>query len=287
MAETAHAAAQEETVSSGSAEDAVEVADGRLFRLGSAIELDGRISWAPKIPGRWTPHNNFIAMDGDRAYLLDTGVSAHRDQIIRQIKSVLAPDVPLTAFLTRSEFACAGNLGAICADRGINELVSSARNPFAASDEIASELQHGVRRTNLERGAVAPLGSSETLVVIPPLVRLLSTYWVYDQVSRTMFTSDLFGHVSIAGPDDPVVLSDPAEDTTTYEEAREHTLLRYHWVPMATTDVLVTWLKTVFDTYDVEIIAATSGRILKGKPIVERHFGLIVDFLERVPQESS
>ena len=84
-----------------------------------------------------------------------------------------------------------------------------------------------------------------------------------------------------------MVLDDPADDTTTYEQMREHTLLRYHWVPMATTDVLVTWLRTVFDTYDVDIIAATSGRILKGKPIVERHFGLIVDFLERVPQESS
>jgi glyoxylase-like metal-dependent hydrolase (beta-lactamase superfamily II) len=59
-----------------------EIVPGRIYRLGGFIELDGRISWAPEMPGRFTPNNCYTVMEADRVYLVDTGVAAHRE--IRQ-----------------------------------------------------------------------------------------------------------------------------------------------------------------------------------------------------------
>ena len=266
---------------------ATEIAAGRVYRLGGYIALDGRVSWAPTIPGCYTPHSNFIVFDQDRAYLIDTGVAAHRATVLRQIRQLVPADVPMTAFLTRSEFTCAGNLSAICIDRGVEELVTAARNPFAGSDEISRELEGRVRRTQTERGAVSQLGSSKTLLVIPPLIRLLNTFWVYDKTSKTMFTADLFGHIHVASPTGVPIADSIDDDSTTYEQVREHTLCRYHWLPLAETETLVTWIRKVFGSFEVNNIASTSGCVIKGRPMVEKHLGLMIELLERAPKEST
>jgi flavorubredoxin len=267
-----------------SAVAAEEVVAGRIFRLGGHIELDGCISWAPVIPGHFTPHNCYVVMEGDRAYLIDTGVAAHRAIVVDQLNKLLAPDLPVTAFLTRSEYACSGNLATICNTVGIEELVTSSRNPFAGSTELVRGLTNKVRRTEPERGSIVPLGASKSLIIIPPLLRLLSTFWVYDKQSKTMFTSDLFGHVSVASPSDRPVIDALADDDTTYEQVREHTLMRYHWLPMATTGPLIAWLEKIFDAYEVEIIAPTSGCVLVGAAVVRKHLDLMIELLRREPE---
>jgi len=284
MLERAQAARGEAPPQSG-AVSAAEVVPGRVYRLGGFIELDGRISWAPAIPGRFTPNNCYTVMEPDRVYLIDTGVAAHREIVISQLEALLPPDRPVTAFLTRSEYMCSGNLAAICNTGCIEELVTTSRNPFAGSTEIVRGLTDNVRRTEPDRGSIVPLGSSESLLIIPPLLRLLGMFWVYDKQSKTMFTSDLFGHVSVASTDEPPIVDDLAGDDTTYETVRAHTLMRYHWLPMATTEPLIAWMENVFDTYEVEVLAPTSGAVLAGAPVVNKHYDLMIELLRRVPEE--
>jgi flavorubredoxin len=263
----------------------VEVVPGRIYRLGGFIELDGRISWAPPIPGRYTPNNCYAVVEEDRAYLIDTGVAAHREIVIEQLEELLPTDRPVTAFLTRSEYMCSGNLAAICNTGRVDELVTTSRNPFAGSTEIVRGLTDNVRRTEPDRGSIVPLGSSESLLIIPPLLRLLGMFWVYDKRSRTMFTSDLFGHVSVASPSARPIVDDLARDDTTYDTVRAHTLMRYHWLPMATTEPLIAWMENVFDTYETEVLAPTSGAVLVGAPVVGKHYDLMIELLRRVPEE--
>ena len=265
---------------------AEEVIAGQFYRLGGHIALDGRLSWAPEIPGRFTPHNNYLLIEADRAYLIDTGVAAHRDLVIKQVNDTAPAGMPITVFLTRSEYSCSGNLGALCEHCNIEELVTSARNPFAGASELIAAVSERVRRTEPDRGAVVPLGQSKALTIIPALLRVLVTYWVYDAATRTLFTSDMFGHVSVAGPDQPAIVDSLGEDRTTYDEVRAHTLMRYHWLPIATTEPLIAWLHHLFETYEVENIAPTSGCVLKGREVVAKHFDLMVELLTRVPRES-
>lgn len=265
--------------------EADEIVAGRIYRLGGFISLDGRITWAPAIPGRFTPNNCYTVMEDDRVYLIDTGVAAHRNIIIDQLKSLLPSGKPVTVFLTRSEYMCSGKLAAICNTGCIEELVTTSRNPFAGSTELVRGLTDNVRRTEPDRGSIVPLGSSQSLLIIPPLLRLLGMFWVYDKQSRTMFTSDLFGHVSVASTSEPPIVDDLAEDDTTYETVRKHTLMRYHWLPMATTEPLIAWMEDVFDTYEVEVVVPTSGAVLVGARVVKKHYDLMIELLRRVPEE--
>ena len=262
-----------------------EIVAGRIYRLGGYIELDGRITWAPTIPGRFTPNNCYTVMENDRVYLIDTGVAAHRQIILDQLKTLLPPGKPVTAFLTRSEYTCSGNLAAICNTGVVEELVTSSRNPFAGSTDIVRGLTDNVRRTEPERGSIVPLGASQDLLIVPSLIRLLTMFWVYDEQSKTMFTSDLFGHVSVGSPADRPVVDSLDDDHTTYEQVRDHTLMRYHWLPMATTEPLIAWLEKIFDTYEINVIAPTSGCVLVGALVVRKHYELMVELLRRVPEE--
>jgi flavorubredoxin len=110
-------------------------------------------------------------------------------------------------------------------------------------------------------------------------------FWVYDKQSKVMFTSDLFGHVSVASPNDRPVVDSLDDDDTTYEEVRDHTLMRYHWLPMATTEPLIAWLENIFEAYEVEVIAPTSGCVLVGAPLVRKHYELMIELLRKVPAE--
>ncbi len=266
---------------------AEEILPSKVYRLGGHIELNGRITWAPKIAGRYTPHNNYVVMEQDRAYLIDTGVAAHQQLVIDQLRNLVDPGMPITIFLTRSEYSCSGNLAALCEACRIEELVTSSRNPFDGSGEIIAAVTDRVRRTEPDRGAVAPIGSSQSLTIIPSLLRLINTYWAYDAENKTLFTSDMFGHVSVADPSFPSIIDSIDDDDTTYEQVKDHTLIRYHWLPVATTKPLIDWLDHFFASYPVEIIAPTSGCVLKGEALVKKHVDLIKELLHRVPRVSS
>src|SRR5262245_9203282 len=74
-----------------------------LVRLGSYVELDGRVSWAPYSPGRVQPLNCYLLRKDGRAVLIDTGVAAHREIVLEQLWDRLPQDETLSVFLTRPE----------------------------------------------------------------------------------------------------------------------------------------------------------------------------------------
>lgn len=280
-AETSSKAERES--SAGPIPPAELVTDG-LHRLGGYVELNGGVSWAPPIPGRWQPLSCYVVAEHDRNYLIDTGAAGHRAIIADQIARLLPRGLPLTGFLTRTEYQCAGNLGAIFHARGLDELVSGGRNPFQASEDAAHELRASVRRRVLEVGRkkAEPLGDSLNLVVIPAVIRILSTNWVYDHQRKILFTSDWFGHTSVADPANGAIIDSLARDETTHASAQEHILSRYQWLPQATTQPLQDWLRGIFDQYEVEIIAPTFGCVLKGKDVVGKHYEIAMDVLRRI-----
>jgi hypothetical protein len=263
---------------------AEEVVAGHLHRLGGYIELDGRVSWAPSCPGQYQPVNCYVISRDDQNYLIDTGVAGHRAAVVDQITGLLPRGRPLTCFLTRTEYQCVGNLGAVYKARGMDELVSGGRNPFAAYEDVARDLKDSVKRKVLEIGRkkAEPMDASGDLLVIPPLIRVLNTNWIYDRRLKTLFSSDWFGHTSVADPAEGAVIDSLENDSTTYESAKEHILCRYFWLPQATTRPLSTWLEQIFTDYDIEIIAPTFGCVLKGKDVVGNHYEIVMDLLHKI-----
>lgn len=268
----------------GSASMSYSIGDG-LFRLGGAIALEDRVSWAPHLPGRFQPMNCYLTLEGEHGYLIDTSVPALRETVVSQLLDLVPPGTRLTVTMTRSEYECSGNIGAVHTSVPIDEILAGGlRNPFDAYDEVSRSVSKPTKRQRLASvtTAINPLGSSKRLSLIPSRFRILTTYWLYDSVTKTLFTSDGFGHTSIPAPDAPPAITSVADDDTTMESLRAHVLAKFSWLPMAQTAELSNWLVKLFEDFDVENIAPTHGCMLIGKPVVTRHLEMVLELLATV-----
>lgn len=260
-------------------------ADPTLHRLGSIIPMEGQVSWAPAIPGQYQPINCYLVMEGDSGYLIDTGVAAHRAQILQQLDSLLPHSKELTVVFTRAELDCSGNFAAIHKHRTVAEVVSGAvRNPFDSYDEISRMSNTEIRRQSLPLSGTTtmPIAQSKRLILVPPHIRMLTTYWIYDRVTKTMFTSDMFGHTTVSGPKAPIIINKRTNDPSTLETVKLHLLEKFFWMEIADTSYMVTWLQELFAAYEIENIAPTHGSILVGRDVVQRHFELLVQAMQSV-----
>jgi hypothetical protein len=269
------------------ATSAESVVKNRVFRLGSHVDLDGRLSWAAQRSGRVQPLSGYVVKEDDRAYLLDTGVAAHRAAVVQQFSGLLPQDFPLTAYLTRADYQCLGNLEALNDIHRFDELAFGHRSPFSAFGDVSRNLK-SVRQTLLAPrvGVYTPLASSDDLVVFPAIIRVLGTNWVYSKSRRVLFSSDWFFHTDLPKNARTSIISDPAADETTYDSAVEHVLRKYYWLPSAKTAPLRAWLKKIFEELDIETIAPTFGCVLKGREVVEAHYELAMEMLLKLERKN-
>jgi len=252
------------------------------YRLGGYLPLDGRISWAPKMPGRVQPLSCYIVREGGRAHLIDTGAACHRDLILDQLGQVLPEAEGLTTFTTRNEYQCVGNITVISKVRRLEELYFFGINPFAAYDDISSGMPD-VRVVVLDVSSKKPLplAGAPNISIISSPIRILSTFWAYNSRTKTLFSSDWFGHTSTRVEQPSAVIDDLADDDTTYEMASSAINMRYHWLRLADTSMMSEWLEQVFQEFEVENIAPTFGCVLKGRGVVQKHFDLSMDVLKK------
>lgn len=271
-------------------DNAYSFAHPSLARMGGLVELDGRISWAPEIPGHYQPINSYFIREDDRVYILDTGVAAHRGMVLDQIASLMGDAKEISIFFTRAELDCSGNFSSIYKRFPVTEVISGAvRNPFDSYDELSKLSNTDIKRQNLPLSGTddMPIGASTRLRLIPSHIRMLTTYWAYDSLSKTLFTSDIFGHTSIPSRSAPTVISDAASDGTTVESVGRHLLEKFGWMAIANTTFMSKWAVDLFKKYDVENIAPTHGCIILGKQNVERHLQYLVEALHSIGLQGS
>jgi len=253
----------------------IELVNGQVIRLGGCVALDGRISWVPPTARGYQPVNCFLVLDQDDATLIDTGPVCHGPSVTAGLTAHLAPNQPLSVFLSRSEYDCIGNLAAAVSLADIKNLFTAGfSNPFDSFDEITSPYAVWADRVRLgliERGTSVALGESRRISITPAPLKILPTYWAYDELTKTLFTSDSFGHGVLAGLDQPRVT------TGADHEPREHVVSEYMrakfaWLDKATDLAgLVEELDAVFARHDVQMIAPAHGTIICGRDAVVAH----------------
>ena len=260
--------------------DAVAQVTDRVRALGALLPLDGRLSWiADGVEGHAPLHCYLIETD-DGPILLDTGAPLHESSLRAQLDRYLPPDRDLTLVLSRIvEFDSFGNAGTILEHYPVTRVYSQFsvlewvyyrhvhdREPLKA-DPTWRPLEGGLEISAAEGDALA-------LKAIDAPVRLLATWWFYEPGSRVLFTSDSFGHVHYEQPDAaPCVTA--ADDSTTYEDVRDHLLAKFDWVAVADTAPLQEQLREIFETRAIDAIAPSYGRPIVGASVVQRHYELM------------
>jgi hypothetical protein len=193
------------------------------------------------------------------------------------LRDVIPDGVQPLVFLTRSQLDVAGNTSALADTYTLDGKLYTGgmKNPFDAFDAVGRLDPNRARDLEVLR----KLQVEPRVTDIAAKLRLLVTFWGYDERTRTMFTSDAFTHVRVTGNTASPVLDSLARDSTNAADVRSVLLATYWWLEYAETPLIAEWLRETFDTFDVEVIAPSRGCVLKGREVVRHHVDLMVDAL--------
>lgn len=248
--------------------------------LGGIHKVDDRVSWVPPGTDAYQPANCYLLGQGEHALLIDSGMAIHRDEVVSALTELLG-DAELSIFFTRGEMDAISNLEAIATSLPVRGLFTGgAQNPFDAFDDI-NRMSYRGRRVQLDqkgeggdsmaRTPEIAISDGRVLAIESPMLRLLPTFWGWDEASGTIFTSDTFTHGVMDSPEDSIAIESLKDDTTTVEQVRGHLLAKYEWIARASTQQLRDWIAEKFETLQPEAIAPTRGTILRGRDVVSRH----------------
>ena len=262
----------------------VELAEGKVYALHNTFALDGRISAYPISARGHSVSNCFLLKDDSGALLLDTGYAAHEAEILAQLESLIDPDSPLHLLPLRiNEFMSVGNAMAIAKRFNVVECLAPVPEinewlEFEALEPGGGNNGNPILPTTILKPLhPIEIGDRYIEVMIAP-IRLISTRWIYDAATRTLFTSDMFSHLWADRAEGPWLLDEDGVTTTSF--VRSFLLnTRYWWLEGARTDSIRKGIAEVFERYDIETIAPGYGAILRGRHLVEQQFAVLDEVL--------
>src|SRR5215510_6075966 len=250
-------APREALATSGFAGGIATLAEGKLYALQSAFALDGRVSSYPGSARGYSVANSYLLTQSDAAMLIDTGFGKDEPVIRAQIESLIVPGLPLSLFPLRlNEFMSINNVEAFAGHFSVETCYTSNVDAALWFDFGAKakgrDILESMKVTAVTRADTIKLGKKDRAIdVMQAPIRLIATRWLYDRVTRTLFSSDLFTHVWRDRALGPWVV-DEETDTTTERELRSFMLnTRYWWLEGAPTDAIRRGIDAVFDKYDV------------------------------------
>jgi flavorubredoxin len=269
------------------------IADGQLYALQNVLDLDGRVSAYPADARGYSVSNCYLLTQGRHALLLDSGLSAHEASIVAMIRSLTKADTLLSIFPLRiNEYMSVCNVEAIAQSFNVEQCYSG--NPDAAlwvdfgrRSDSNDDRPYSLKTTLVSRAETIDVGTGRGIEVFQAPLRLINTRWMFDQETRTLFTSDSFTHEWSNSPDGPWDMSD-TDCITTPDHIRSFLLnTRYWWLEGGKTTELRRKLGAIFEKYPIETIAPGYGRVLRGRALVERQYTMFDDVLARLDRSTA
>ena len=264
------------------------LAEGKLYALQNPYKLDGRVSSYPASARGYAVVNCYLLKQPDAAMLIDTGFGKDEQLIISQIESLIPPRSPLSLFPLRlNEFMSINNVETFAGHFNIETCYTS--NPDAAlwfdfgAKADGRSILDSMHVTAVTRSDTIKLGKQGRLIdVMQAPIRLIATRWLYDEDTKTLFSSDMFTHNWRPTERGPWIVTDET-DTATEQHAQSFMLnTRYWWIEGAPTDSMRRGIAAIFDKYDIETIATGYGCILRGRKTVARAYNMLDSILKRM-----
>src|SRR5215475_14437000 len=213
--------------------------------------------------------------------LLDGRLSAYPKRIIAQLEKVLDRTTPLSLFPLRiTEYMSVGNALAISRAFNVRECYATTIDALLWLDLESTSHRHELPdvASKVLRGELMldPTGCGRRpMVAFNAPIRLLNTAWMYDEVSKILFSSDMFTHVWSDKAEGPWLIG--GDDGVTSNAFVRAFLLNtgFWWLEGARCDPLRKNVRQVFETYDIEMICPGYGAILKGREAVKKQFDVL------------
>jgi hypothetical protein len=265
-----------------------ELAAGKLYALQNTMRLDGRVSSYPASARGYSVTNCYLLKQPDAAWLIDTGFGGDEASLRAQIEALIPRTLPLSLLPLRlNEFMSIQNIDPFTLYFNVKECFTA--NPdaafwfdFGAGSDSGQDTLDRLNITTISREETIPIGAQgRPVVVYQAPIRLIATRWIYDAVTKTLFTSDMWTHTWRETPDGPWIIQDGDDDPTDFDHVRSFLLnTRYWWLEGVDTAKLRKGIDDILSKHDIETIAPGYGCILRGKKTVAKHMQLVDDVLK-------
>lgn len=271
----------------------IELGAGGPLAFCNPYRVDGRVSWHAERLRGWAPMNSYLLRGAAEAVLIDPGLSIHREEILRQVEDELGDRELELLLLRQGEFDSICNVAPLVDRFGVRRIHGEFTDAFIWADVVTEPRLFAAALEGPENLVLRPDEGLEIagwghLEAIRTTLRLLNTLWLWDERSRTLFTSDSFSYLVADDPGGPWVLEAGEEDTTTVADVAEHlATTRYWWLRGADVTEIREWLRGVFATREVETIAPAFGRLIRGRDAVLRHRDLLDQAIATLGAEPS
>ncbi|HTE63789.1 MAG TPA: hypothetical protein VK631_25760 [Solirubrobacteraceae bacterium] len=271
----------------------IEIAQDRLLALCNTYPVDGRVSWHSPSARGFASMNCYLIQEDEDALLVDTGVTVHEASLKAQIGASLREPCTLSMFaLRQGEFDSVCNVLPLIDRFGIRTVYgqfadaprwADIHSEFDAADGGGDDLPV-VTTVVVPRTDTIQLGRAGTrrLAVFRPALRLLTTHWIYDEATGTLFTSDSFGYVVRPSEAGPWLVTAEHDDVTTEDVCDHLANTRYWWLAHSRVDDVRRDLASIFERHDVRVIAPAFGAVLSGESVVRRHAALMDESIARL-----
>lgn len=275
--------------------EVVELVPDRLYRLGGVVPIDGRLSWRPTDMRGHEPINAYLLLEESTALLVGTGVRLHRQSIIDQVRSLLGGR-ELQLYVGRNEADEIGNLAALTTEFGIKRIWCATAGHLLRwfeHDDLGGKIPDteitfllppdspGRRIILEERPSVVGFSEQRPLQLLHTRLGTLGSTWLYDEKTRTLFSSDFFSEVAMANPSDVPVLAGPDAQSPSRAQVEEHVFTRFYWMQRADTAPLVANLDAITDR-EIDRICPYHGCVIEGRELVDHHINLTREVLNAV-----
>jgi hypothetical protein len=273
----------------------LELVPERLWALPLPFALDRPRSMFPVRPGSFGTGNCYLLREGDRALLVDTGFPCFHDDVLGLLARVLAPSTVLSVIVLRpAEVSSLGNLFSVLEEYEVETLHAALAHDIVHSFDVRSLARrnpgglrpHGYRQ--LTQSQTLALGPGRPLEVFKPMLQLLNQLWIYDERTRTLFTSEYFGYTMRPGAAGPWTVTDTADAPAPDALAgflRDGN--RTWWLAGADGERLASWVAETFASRPVDCIAPAFGAIFRGREVVERQAELMQQALRGLAREQA
>lgn len=253
-----------------SAADIWQIHGETISSVGGWIDPGVRVSWlSPR--RRYVPAHCYVLRSGGRALILDGGLGIHRDRIRAGLSALLAGYDDRHMLLLRREPDAIANLPWIAREFGIRTVSSGGgTNPldfFEMVDHLSSAAQirimSGLTATDVVPGDTVACGDLR-IDVLRTNFRILTTNWLYEHATRTLFCADSWGMLDQPGPRGPALLAAGAADLAP-ERIADHFAQKFDWLIGTNPDLLIAELRELFTKYRIERVCPSFGCVIEGE----------------------
>lgn len=271
--------------------------EDRVFAIGGSVSLEHTPIFVAEGTTGWMPFQCYVVQDGDARLIVDTGLPSLAATVRDGLDRLVGPDGSCAVFATRREVENLDNLSWILRRYSVETfymIIGHMIAPLGAVtffDELDDAHEVAMAEAHIAANEEVPIEwirrpdpvklGSRTLVPVRSPIAILSTYWLYDPDSGTLFSSDLWGFLPADAPGGPErAARSPGQ--VTVERLQAHIEAKFDLLCGTDTTWIRDALRKIAREHRIERVCPSYGCIIEGRDAVDDLIEKTIVAVERV-----